>query len=105
MAAPLGRCYIYGYGSYYPKRLLLRVGTTKRGVWMSFSGPQPVSFTPKVLYFRKPSQIPGIPAASARTLDAVAEHFAFRANDYYLGLIDWDDPADPIRRLVMRDPA
>ncbi|MGB4279467.1 MAG: 4Fe-4S cluster-binding domain-containing protein, partial [Methanoculleus sp.] len=27
--------------------------------------------------------------------------FAFRSNDYYLSLIDWDDPADPIRRLVI----
>jgi KamA family protein len=34
-------------------------------------------------------------------LDKVAERYAFRANDYYLGLIDWDDPRDPIRRLVV----
>lgn len=27
--------------------------------------------------------------------------FAFRANDYYLSLIRWDDPADPIRRLIV----
>jgi KamA family protein len=72
---------------------------------MSISNPQLTSFTPEVLYFRKPSQIPEIPAAFARTLDAVAERFAFRVNDYYLGLIDWNDPADPIRRLVIPDPA
>lgn len=72
---------------------------------MSVSSPQPASFTPKVRYFRKPSQIPEIPAASARTLDVVAERFAFRANDYYLDLIDWNDPADPIRRLVIPDAA
>ncbi len=27
--------------------------------------------------------------------------FAFRATDYYLTLIDWDDPSDPIRRLIV----
>lgn len=38
-------------------------------------------------------------------LAAVTEQFSFRANDYYLSLIDWDDPADPIRRLVVPDTA
>ena len=31
----------------------------------------------------------------------VVERFAFRANDYYVSLIDWDDPLDPIRKLVV----
>lgn len=34
-------------------------------------------------------------------LHEVTERFAFRANDYYLGLIDWNDERDPIRRLVV----
>jgi lysine 2,3-aminomutase len=34
-------------------------------------------------------------------LQRVSERYAFRANDYYLGLIDWDAPGDPIRRLVV----
>jgi lysine 2,3-aminomutase len=34
-------------------------------------------------------------------LAPVAGQFAFRSNDYYLSLIDWDDPADPIRRAVV----
>ena len=34
----------------------------------------------------------------------VTARFAFRANDYYLSLIDWDDPADPIRRLIIPHP-
>lgn len=72
---------------------------------MSVSSPQPGPYTPKVDCFRKPSQIPEIPAATARTLDAVAERFAFRANDYFLSLIDWNDPADPIRRLIIPDEA
>ena len=28
------------------------------------------------------------------------DDFAFRASDYYLSLIDWDDPHDPLRRLI-----
>ena len=34
-------------------------------------------------------------------LDNVAKRFAFRANEYYLSLIDWNDPADPIRRAIL----
>ena len=34
-------------------------------------------------------------------LREVAKKFAFRTNDYYVGLIDWNDPDDPIRRLVI----
>ncbi|RJQ56002.1 MAG: KamA family radical SAM protein [Actinobacteria bacterium] len=31
----------------------------------------------------------------------VTDRYAFRTNDYYLSLIDWSDPADPIRRLII----
>jgi len=34
-------------------------------------------------------------------LKNVADKFAFRSNDYYLSLIDWDDPDDPIRRIII----
>jgi len=36
-------------------------------------------------------------------LDAkkVTDKFAFRSNDYYLSLIDWDDPDDPIRTIII----
>jgi lysine 2,3-aminomutase len=33
----------------------------------------------------------------------VTDKYAFRANDYYLSLIDWDDPEDPIRKIVIPD--
>ncbi len=36
-------------------------------------------------------------------LERVTARFPFRANDYYLHLIDWDDPRDPLRRLVVPD--
>jgi len=34
-------------------------------------------------------------------LKEVSKRYVFRANDYYLSLIDWDDPNDPIRQLVI----
>ncbi len=33
----------------------------------------------------------------------VSEKFVFRTNDYYQSLINWDDPDDPIRRLIIPD--
>lgn len=34
-------------------------------------------------------------------LKAVEKRYAFRSNGYYQSLIDWDDPTDPIRRIVI----
>lgn len=34
-------------------------------------------------------------------LKTVCEKFPFRANSYYLSLIFWDDPNDPIRRIII----
>lgn len=34
-------------------------------------------------------------------LSEVTDTFAFRANDYYMGLVDWTDDSDPIRRLIV----
>ena len=31
----------------------------------------------------------------------VIDKFAFRTNDYYNSLINWDDPKDPIRRIII----
>ncbi|MEF3306828.1 KamA family radical SAM protein [Paenibacillus sp. GYB003] len=42
-----------------------------------------------------------IPEQEREKLKAITEKFVFRVNDYYLNLIDWDDPADPIRKLVI----
>lgn len=38
-------------------------------------------------------------------LTEVTRHFSFRATDHYLSLIDWSDPDDPIRRIVLPDMA
>jgi len=37
-------------------------------------------------------------------IEAVASRYPFLSNDYYLSLIDWDDPDDPIRRIVVPHP-
>lgn len=55
----------------------------------------------RVRYIRSASQIPGIPPEAARAIERVSGKYVFRANDYYLGLIDWQDPDDPIRQLII----
>lgn len=55
----------------------------------------------RLKYICKIDQIPQIPPDERERLKKVAERYAFRVNDYYLGLIDWNDPDDPIRRLVI----
>lgn len=46
----------------------------------------------------------GIPKKELPSLETVEKKFAFRSNEYYLSLIDWDDPDDPIRRIVIPSP-
>jgi lysine 2,3-aminomutase len=55
----------------------------------------------KTNYLTKIDQVPQLSDAEREGLRPVEEKFVFRTNDYYQGLIDWADPADPIRRLVM----
>jgi len=57
----------------------------------------------KPRYMNKLDQITGLSEADKLELKPVAEKFAFRTNDYYQSLIDWNDPHDPIRRIVMPD--
>lgn len=46
-------------------------------------------------------KIPDLSDRERARLKAVTKRYAFRVNDYYLSLIDWSDPKDPIRRLVI----
>jgi len=55
----------------------------------------------KVKYVTKLSRIPQLSEQERRRLEAVEERFAFRVTDYYLELVDWSDPGDPIRQLVI----
>ncbi len=54
-----------------------------------------------VRYVRRVDELASLSADEGAALQRVADRYAFRANDYYLGLIDWADPADPIRRLIV----
>ena len=58
----------------------------------------------KVRYIQDVEQIPQLTSRERESLSLVSEEFAFRANTYYLGLIDWDDADDPIRKIVVPDP-
>ena len=55
----------------------------------------------RVKYVRKLDHIDQLSAEERDRLGPVADRYVFRANDYYLGLIDWDDPSDPIRQLII----
>lgn len=55
----------------------------------------------KVKYLRTVDQVPNIPEAQREALRKVSEKYVFRANDYYISLIDWNDPNDPIKQLII----
>src|SRR5215213_6797648 len=57
----------------------------------------------KSRYINKLDQVGGLSEADRKDLQPVAEKFAFRTSDYYESLIDWNDPDDPIRRIVIPD--
>ena len=54
-----------------------------------------------VKYLTKIEQLERLSERKRAELRKVTDEFAFRANDYYLSLIDWDDPDDPIRRIII----
>lgn len=55
----------------------------------------------RVRYITRLDRLPQLSEAERQALQPVAERYAFRLNDYYAQLIDWDDPNDPLRRLVV----
>ena len=56
-------------------------------------------------YITSIDKIPQLSETEREKLKKVTEKFVFRVNDYYLNLIDWNDPADPIRKLVIPNEA
>jgi len=54
-------------------------------------------------YITKLSNIKEMNERERLRLGMVTDRFAFRTNEYYLSLIDWEDPDDPIRRIVVPD--
>ncbi|MDH5197051.1 MAG: KamA family radical SAM protein [Gemmatimonadota bacterium] len=55
----------------------------------------------RVRYITHLSQLDGLTPEERRRLEPVAERYVFRLNSYYAGLINWKDPRDPLRRLVV----
>ena len=55
----------------------------------------------RVNYVRRLDQIEQLTPDERERLKPVSDQYAFRANDYYLGLIDWTDREDPIRQLII----
>jgi KamA family protein len=55
----------------------------------------------RVKYVRTLDDLDQLTADDRESLRAVTRKYAFRANDYYLRLVDWDDPNDPIRQLIV----
>ncbi len=52
-------------------------------------------------YLTRLEQVPDLSEHERIQLGEVSRKFAFRSNEYYQSLIDWSDPADPIRRIVI----
>ncbi len=55
----------------------------------------------KVSYITDSAKINNIDARSKEIIDKVSQKYVFRANDYYLGLINWEDPNDPIKQIII----
>ncbi|MGG4552870.1 KamA family radical SAM protein [Paenibacillus humicus] len=55
----------------------------------------------KTKYITNLDRLTMIPEEERARLKPITEKFVFRVNDYYLNLIDWNDPQDPIRKLVI----
>jgi len=59
----------------------------------------------KIKYITKLSDIPQLSDDERKRMERVTDFFKFRTNSYYLSLINWDDPNDPIKRLILPDEA
>jgi lysine 2,3-aminomutase len=52
-------------------------------------------------YITNVDKITQIPEEEREKLKQITDKYVFRVNDYYLNLIDWNDPNDPIKKLVI----
>jgi KamA family protein len=59
----------------------------------------------KPVHLTRISQISQLSEAERGELAAVEKRFVFRSTDYYQSLIDWDDPHDPIRQIIIPSKA
>ena len=60
--------------------------------------------TVNIKYITKIEQLEQLSKSEQTELKKVTDIFPFRCNDYYLSLIDWKDPNDPIRRVAIPHP-
>ncbi|PIQ97292.1 MAG: KamA family radical SAM protein [Nitrospinae bacterium CG11_big_fil_rev_8_21_14_0_20_56_8] len=54
-------------------------------------------------YLTRLDQLEGLAREEQVGLQLVDDKFVFRSNEYYQSLIDWSDPNDPIRKIVVPD--
>ncbi len=54
-------------------------------------------------YITSIDKIQEIPGSERLDLSEVTTKFAFRTNEYYASLINWEDPEDPIRKIIIPD--
>lgn len=52
-------------------------------------------------YITNIEKIEGLSKQQIEKLKEVTQKYKFRANEYYLSLINWNDPKDPIRRIIV----
>ncbi|MDY6895345.1 MAG: 4Fe-4S cluster-binding domain-containing protein, partial [Thermotogota bacterium] len=52
-------------------------------------------------YVTKLEKVKGISQEELKELQPVEEKYKFRANEYYLDLINWKDKNDPIRKIII----
>jgi len=56
----------------------------------------------KIRFINTPDHLPeNIPDEVKKEIAQVSETYQFRTNTYYNSLINWEDPKDPIRRLII----
>ena len=55
----------------------------------------------KIRYLSKLTDVARLYPFDMRSLETVTARFPFMANTYCLDLIDWSDPDDPVRRLII----
>ena len=59
----------------------------------------------KVCFFTSLDDVSCLTAVERGQLSQVTAQYPFRSNEYFLSLINWEDPADPIRRIVIPAPS
>lgn len=60
-----------------------------------------MKFMAQPRYITQIERIDQLTAEEKDKLKQITDQYVFRVNDYYLNLIDWNDPNDPIRKLVI----